>query len=651
MPRRFAFLGSSFAPSSFIRTPGVTLLALVVALGLSACSDDSSGSGSDNDPFGELDYGVGGGVPGGGAPTTEGEPDFGGEGVGEEGGDKPGDVPGEEGGEGEAPVAGEGGEGGADDQPGVSGKEIIFLHETADPLLTVVGDQITLSAKVIDYAVGGPAEGALVYWSITDAVGPGAPGDAELGNEATYTGPSGITNVILYANEQSEVIYRVEAITDGAAPRTILVQIDPLPTGTIRVAMTYEGPVPLNNVRVMIFPPSYDCQTFKPTNPAEPIQEKTVLSTDSQPAFPDLIADQKYTVAAIANGPNGNLAGAGCRDGVFLEPDEVAIVQLPLYVLVLNPSGTYDLDNTFDFTGAIPGQLGEILDTLAQLFYDPGTFLVDQIKNLVSQFLPSFITDAIFSLFEKQLAKLITDWVLNDAPDWIQDFFTIGQDLLQVVAKLRLTGDLTVSKLQNDYFVEGNIQFTGVVFSWKLGCDPAAPDYEECGQFPFSLEDVEDDDFPLDLIAGSWKGSISQYDQLAIEKHGLALNYGKLILFVLNDLILQELTGKDTFKEAVAAMLGCGSIAEALDDLGLFSADQIEEACVDAVGLLVLPIQTTLLGLETDSLVTLEGSATLRDFDNDLLVDAMEEGEWTGFVVVGGASGNPFIGFWDAIRE
>lgn len=623
---------------AFRWTYRIVLLAVFTLL--AGCAESASDDEGASDPFADGTVFVpGGGQPRGGVPRG-GTPGSDATGFDATGGEKPDGL-----------TAGDAGPGGSSDvTTGFAGLEIIFLHDTSKPIPLYPDEDVQLSVKVIDYATGGAAETVLLNWSIIDAVGPGAPGDAELSHESTYTGPSGQSNVLFSSYTAPQVLYTVEVSADGAVPRTIQVRVDERPTADLRVEMTYNGPVSLTSVQVRIMPSSFKCGQFVATNPPAGLAEKTVLSPTSQPVFTGLAADKQYTVFATAKGPSGSLAGAGCRDGVYVEAGIENVANLNLYVLVLNPSGKYDLHNIFDFTGAVPGQIGDVLDGLAQLFYNPGGFLVEQIKNLVKQFIPGFITDAIFGLFEKQLAKIITDWVLNDAPGWVQDFFTIGQDILQVVAKLQLTGTLSISKLQNDYFVEGGIAFSGVIFSWKLGCDKTAPDYEECGQYPFSLDDLGDD-FPLDLLSGSWTGTISQLDKLQVDKHTLALNYGKLILFVLNDLILQTLTGEDNLIDAVAEMIGCDGIASSLGDLGLFDEDDILDACEGAVGLLVLPLESYLLGLETDSLVSLQGNAKLRDDNDDLLVDRIIDGVWTGFVVVGGASGNPFSGTWSALRQ
>jgi hypothetical protein len=590
------------------------------------CSDDDEDGNSN--PFGDaVIY-----LPGGGTPFSEG-----------------GGLPSDE--TGDKPLA-EGGteEGGEITSYGIDGLEVIFLHDVTQPLQTNATGDLEILVKVIDYSTGGPAENIALSWSIIDATGFGAPGDAELAQSVTFTDEEGFSSADFWPNLVPEVTYTVEVVTDEGTSKTIDVYVGAPPLGDLRVSMEYEGPIALNSITLQVVEGDFKCSNFNPVNPPiVNIAEKTVLNTASNPLFKELDADQKVTVVAVAKGPNGTLAGAGCEDAIYIEANSTNDITLELYVLTLNPAGTYDVENAFNLMGSIPGQLGDVLDTLTTLFYEPGTFLVDQIKNLVKQAIGGFLTDLIFGLFEDQLADLITDWVLNDSPSWIQDFFTIGQDIFQVIANLQLTGNLHISKLVSDYYVQGELTFTGITFTWKLNCDKNAPDYDECGLYPFSLEDINDDDFPLDLLEGQWTGTIVSYDELKIDPHSIGLNYGKLILFVFNNLILQELTGENSLVGAVASIIGCDGIADALGNLGI-DEDDIYDACVGAVTLLVLPLESYLLGLETDSLVKLSGTAEMRDENSDLIVDKIIDGIWDGQVIYNGASSSPFSGTWEATR-
>ena len=162
------------------------------------------------------------------------------------------------------------------------------------------------------------------------------------------------------------------------------------------------------------------------------------------------------------------------------------------------------------------------------------------IKMAIATQIGELATDAIFGLFEDMLADLISDWLLNNSPDFIQDLFVVGQDLVQIVHHVTLTSDLHISKLQNDYYIEGTQFFLGITLYWKLGCaEEGEPDYDpECGALPLTLEDLEDTDIPVNLIEGKFTATVDNWNHLTVSKHEIQLNYGALILFVINDLLL-----------------------------------------------------------------------------------------------------------------
>lgn len=607
--------------------------ALAWSIAVPACSSDEVGGGN---PFDDASINAGGQPQGGGQTTGDEDAT-----VGPVGGNPQGQKPDVKGGQSgpDAPL------------PSFDKLEIIFLHDSSTPMALHVNEERTVIVKVIDYGTGGAAENVLLNWEIIDAVGAGAPGDAELSADATFTDHNGLAQIVFRANLTSDVLYTLEVTADNAEPVTAQVGVGNFPTGNLRVTLKYQGGIEINTISVRLMPGSFLCGAFKATQPpVTTLGEKTVINVNAKPQFDGLEGGKTYTVIATAKGPLANLAAAGCRDGIYVPVAETAEATLDLYMLVLNPAGTYDLDNIFDFTGAIPGQLGEIVDALTQLFYDPGAFLINQIKNLVKQYLGGLLTDAIFGLFGNALADLVTDWVLNDAPEWVQDIFTVGQDLLQIVKRLELTGILKISKLSSDYYVQGTINYTGIVLTWKLGCDKNAPDYEDCGKMPFTMDQFNNNgSFPMDLLGGQWTGNIVSFDTLSVSPHELALNYGKLILFVLQKVILKYLTGKDTLVDAAVAIVGCDGIAKSLDKWVDYA--DTYKACKSTVTLLVAPVQSYLEGLATPSFATLQGSAKMVDTNDDLIVDKLEDGKWSGQILIQNATSSNFKGTWSAVRQ
>ena len=535
--------------------------------------------------------------------------------------------------------------------------EIILLHDTNFPTQLLIQDELTIRAKVVDYAAGSPAGDREVHFEIVENEGlGGSSGDANLGSKIAYTTEQGEVENLFRANYIGDVNYLVKVSTDGAEDKFLEVHVSDTPKGAIEVTLAYEGPININTIKVRLMPKSFLCGAFSPTgNVAGSLADKTVLGINDKPLFDGLAGGSHFTLVATAKSPTGTLAAAGCKDGVFVQATQVIQTTLELHLLPLNPTGNYDVHNIFDFTGALGelGQVGQVIEGIVTLFNNPGKFLIDSIKTLVKQWLGELLVDLAFSLFEDELADVITDWVLNDSPEWVQDFFTIGDDLTQIVDQLQLTSVLQISKLHNNYHFQGTQFWNGIILSWKLGCDENAP--PDCGDLKFSLEDLGNTQFPQDIIEGNFTGSIVNYNQLFIDQHTIQISYGKLILFVLNEVILKSLTGENNLKDAVLKFVNCEGIASSfsnsvLDALGL-PEDKLAKFCKSTIGALIAPLEIWIGQLALDSQLRLSGQCTLIDSTDDLLVDELIDGKYSGMIEVNAGAGPPFSGSFSGTRK
>lgn len=540
------------------------------------------------------------------------------------------------------------------------GREIVLQHDTSEPVSVTRDEQLLLRAKVIDYEAAGPASDVPVAYQIID--GP-EQGDASLSTQQVLSNEQGEVGVTFLAGTTTDVTYTVRLNAPEASAVTLDVRVEPRPRGDLRVQLDYEGPIDLKNLEVRLYPSSVSCSSFNAVDlPPDPLGAKTVLGLglSSSPVFEDLLASQTYTVVAVGESPEGSLAGAGCLDGIAVPGEGEQEVTLTMYLLTLNPTGVYDSASRFDFTGAIPGQVGELVDQVTTLFNDPGDFFIEQIKNLVANYVGELATDTVFGLFEDELTEVITNWMLNQSPDWLQDVFIVGQDLTQVVHDLELHATLKISKLQSDYSVQGVFEWDGIVLRWSCGCDgcpeEGAPGYDpSCAEYEFGLDDLQNTEFPLDLVEGQFLAQIQDFDRLNVQNHVIELNYGKLIIFALNEILLPAITGEDSIEDALASVVDCDSIAEGisdsiLGDLGL-SESNVKTFCQDSVSTIAAPATAILSELAVDSSLRLEGHARLVDDDADLIVERIIDGEFVGHIESNGQQGDEFDATWEAERQ
>ncbi len=542
-------------------------------------------------------------------------------------------------------------------EPNREGKELIVLHDSSHPLQVRVTLNQLVRVKVVDYAQGGPAKDALVEFSIRPT-NPGVTGDGSLSAFSAYTDAAGIAAITFRSNTIADVGYTVDVTSDGANPVSFELFVADAPRGTLSVELKYEGPISVKNVHLRLISGQFTCSQFNPINPPlDVLAEKTLLGVSGQTSWTNLPEAQRFTVLATAESPDEHLAAAGCLDGVVIVANQDNKVTLTLFLLTLSPTGNYSSTSVFDFTGAIPGQVGDIIDEISLLFTSPGQFLINQIKKLAALYVGNFITDTVFGLFEDKVAEIIDEWMFNESPDWVQDILRVGQDLFQIVNNLEMLATLRISKLQNDYYVQGILLWDGIALYWRLGCpEPGESGYDPaCGRNEFSLAQFSNTEFPMDIVEGRFTASIQNFDQLDIDNHTIKINYGKLIIFALNELILPAISGTHNLSDAIHSFVDCRSIAEGIYFSGLSSigidVGDIEGFCTGAIDIIVEPVMFILGALAVDSQMRMSGHAVLVDDDDDLRVDHIDEGSFLGHFESDGQEGSPFTGVWSAFKQ
>ncbi len=543
---------------------------------------------------------------------------------------------------------------------------IILKEDTSEPLGLIVGEHYPVKARVWDTWKDEDAAYMDVTYLVMDAKPEceEAPPCGQFLVKQAQTNENGEVSVTFEAGEISDVLYDVNVTAQNAIPDEMQIYVGDPPMGTLRITLQYEGAVPIHDIKLHLMKGPASCQSYDPLSPWTEgiVQEKTISSIDSVAMFEEWDIETTWVVFAMADGPTDTLAAKGCLDNVHLLPLEEGVTEatLQLHLMPLNAAGTYDATNVFNFTGAIPGEAGMIIDMVVNLFTDPGVVIIDLIKMAIATQIGELATDAVFGLFEDMLADLISDWLLNNSPDFIQDLFVVGQDLIQIVHHVTLTSDLHISKLQNDYYIEGTQFFLGITLYWKLGCaEEGEPDYDpECGALPLTLEDLEDTDIPVNILEGKFTATVDNWNHLTVSKHEIQLNYGALILFVINDLLLPAVSEYNSIEDLLYSIIDCHAIAtgfagDLLGALGIPEQD-IEDTCNGAVTIIVSPVEEMISSLSMDSHMVLWGDGIMIDDDGDLYVDRFENGNWEGYIYFSNDpsdQGNIFTGDWHAEKE
>jgi hypothetical protein len=538
--------------------------------------------------------------------------------------------------------------------------EIVPLHDDSKPLELLTGDRFPIKAKVLDWAGFGPASGYELHFKVISST-PACSGDpcAVFSQPSAMTDKDGVAYLELRAGTLGDTLYTVELSGQRAEPVYLEVLVKNPPSGNLRVNLQYNGAVPVNSINLRVVKGFFSCTQFNAVNPwtAGLVGQKTVAGLASKPVFEDLPVAGNFVLFATAKGPTGHLTAAGCVDAIHVLPDDQAEftdVTLNLYLLYLQSTGKYDTVNKFNFTGAIPGQAGQVVTLVVTVFTNPGKIVVDLVKTGISQVISPLITDLVFSLFEDELAKLVSKWLLNWEP--LSGFFTVGEDLIQIVNNLELHSELNLTEKGAAQVVQGVQAWKGLRLYWRTGCPPEGdPGFVDCAAHDFSLEDLDNTDFPLDLVSGVFSGAVANFDQLVIESHVIELNYGKLILFVLNKMILPKVSSYDSLSELLHSLVNCEAIGngfagDVLEKIGV-GRQVVINFCNDAENWIISPVEGWISSLAADSNLRLQGKCTLVDDNDDLFVDRLTSGQWWGKVETGSGEAKPFEGTFEASKK
>lgn len=545
------------------------------------------------------------------------------------------------------------------------GDTYIMIVDGDDFVQVPLGGTTDLRVLLFD-AFGDPVEGLQVEFEIEDGP-PGA--GARLSSRRAVTDRDGAAQVVFAAGETLGE-YQVRVRGPTRRPAVFQVDVVDLPTGTMRISFEEDGLVALGRVEVYIIPDIGWCEDpyylAPPMDPME-VHELDWLHEDLD-VGPLLAGTRMAVVARARTADTGVLAAGGCVGDLRIRDGERLDVQVMLNTLPLNPAGVFTVDNNFDFTDAIPGTLGEVIRALVQFFGDQNhereiaTLIFDQVERLARDAagaIGALVVDLVRGWVEDDLNRIINDYIDRDAPDWVRDFFTIGSDLISIVSSTEVISQIRLNKPRRDGTFIGSQNWIGMAFYWRLGCD-GNPD-PECGRFPFTMDDLAQGGSGVNLVFGQFEGRVHSYDQGAIYSHTLDLQYGRLILFVLNNLLLPQIAdGARNIRDGLLNLANCPAFANGitggrshlrLGGINIVSRDRLEDWCVSIMGVVGDTASAILGRLRIDTRMTLEGDMTFVEETDDLRVDHIVDGRWRGIIRTSEDEGPPFEGWFEGSRD
>jgi hypothetical protein len=478
------------------------------------------------------------------------------------------------------------------------------------------------------------------------------------------TDEQGLARVRLDAGSEPGTL-TVRAFSPCANSLDLEIDVLELPTGNVRVTFNYpfRDVYLVSNLTVDVFPTDeVSCRDIMPgERPAGWALTQTAPTLDDAVLFNALDVSQAFTFVVNGIGRAGERAAQGCVDNIIPREGITTELRVDLFLLPLDPVGTYDLLANYDFRDALAdsGPAGALIVRILDLFVDPGRGLVDFLLDLVRDFvggLIGFVVDTFIRLtgLDRVIADAIND-VINRSP-FLSSIVTIGRDLRSIIADLEVISRLEIGKLGSNFEVFGIDIWQGLALYWRLGCDATSP--PDCGRLPIVLDTID-----LGVLRGEWTGRVLGYNRLDIDRYPIDFQYGRLILYALEYLVLPTITGRPgpvTLEDLMALIINCPGLGAAIAGgpgrcrcaLGAcLCADDVERFCRSFISLTFGGLFRTFINaLSFDSVLNIRGNCRLINDDDQIDVDELRAGQYIGDMTINGAL-TPFSGRFCGVRQ
>ncbi len=457
-------------------------------------------------------------------------------------------------------------------------------------------------------ADGSPIEGAVVNYALEDPTGTGS----SLSSAQSGTASDGSAQVELRTATTGgtvEVVVSAGGSATTIDPIKFTVAINAKGASSYKVLFNHRGTADLRDVKVRAFPGNITCAEVKADYLRESTPGQTPMLTASTQAQGEGAADGTLPIVVIPNVENGTSytieargksrsnpeveAAFGCKDGnPAVENGQSVDVLLDLDDNLPKVGGTYDVNHTFNIVGAVcppggggvlPGGVCTAIELIGRLATDPASFFVGEsggtdtgILGLIVDFLPDslssfketiqdflgngFINDVI----RDQLNDFFKDWIENNGPAWLNSASNISADIFETLKEFRVGGTMRIVS-EPTLAVDSAGNFVGtlsgdnkqvwnkITVLWRGNC---ADGDMACRNRTFDSNDLNSGN----VVEGFFTGSVVPVTDerggyaLVIDQHTLTLNYGVLILGIVENVILPSTFGDPNITSIDAAI-------------------------------------------------------------------------------------------------
>ena len=509
--------------------------------------------------------------------------------------------------------------------------------EEAPLVLAFVGGDKMQAYEQTDYEISVMAYRAEVFVvDVSLAVALSGAGDASLGADVVVTNESGMADIPFHSGTTLGVTYTLTVTGPGGEEVSMEIEIAGIETGDLAVTPSAHFPLEGGErLWVQVVAGDFVCGETGPMEditPADGEQAELELDDLASPfTVEGLRRGPQYAVVALVYDGDGQPLGSGCTAGFQILPDQVTAVTLDLTLLDMALTDTYAVDLAVDLSAWIDPGLADVAGLIEGHF--------------TAAALPGSLHDLLFAAIDEMVHTQHNTFKQPECPEGQECEACV--DLIhreldeRIAAHLEALGnpwtglsDLwsLANTLLASTVVSGTVEVTSHIYAppehYELRYEPVSLSFTDCAAATcsFSREALAAALFSIPLMEADMEGSVSDYDQVAIDPIVLDLDPNRLVMLVLSDILAPSVFGTNDLYQIFDEHMACAELSPGFSEdfyTCIWSAPSVmTELCDGAVTEVNAGLMASLNPLGSQRLIGATQAVTGVDADGDLVLDS-----------------------------
>ena len=545
-----------------------------------------------------------------------------------------------------------------------------------------------------------PIEEAPIDWAIE-----GDEAGSRISALQSYTDLNGTARITVTAGMMNTMFGVVASPPAGGDPVRFDVAVSDTAIGSITVTMLYSGERELSSFEAQLFD-GEACSGLDPTDLPDSLRSVPASMLSERPGFAGVEPGTMYTVAVLARNARNQLSAFGCTDLIVVAAGNDTEVDVSLNEQALPPDfvGVWDLENQFDFGGALPPSVDDLINVIGELADDNYTD-IDGNPSAEEMGDGDLDGDGITPEYGVDPGAFVMDIAMRQTCDWEcasgEEYgeCSIGHRMGDVGALYERTfntwggcdsrffsgcaaWEVLDTTFQNQINARAPAAFTSTWLQLAADLSNAITNAQITSRLTISPSAGNEFEVPIEhellemrvpyrtIGGGSMVATFTLTDagfmsipaeetsmvdgeMLIIPDHSFDMNWGELALYIYREVLLPGVFGVTSTGELIAEWVDCNQIAVWVDDEAGFlspGVSDLEGYCMDGLNAVGSLLEDELAGrIDAPGTLTIRGTALGDDIDPatgrvDALVDGMWEGTFTEEDMMRELSGT-FTGF------